>query len=206
MTVLSAPALTEPLQALIDARLDTIERMLLGRVPRSDRMAIVNEVELQIHELLGDRDPQLLTADDIVDVLRRLDPPEAYLSNNPLAGDAQERQPVRRLAPLPAPAAPRPAASREGTLGGIMGLSALGSILLAVPLYLFAAFAESEVVLFVGAAFLALIGVGGSICGFVLSIRGRSHGPLPILGLIAAPLTLMVWMLGGLWLFLALMS
>ena len=32
--------LPESLQALIDARLDTVDRMLLGRVPRPDRMAI----------------------------------------------------------------------------------------------------------------------------------------------------------------------
>ncbi|HVW01704.1 MAG TPA: hypothetical protein VHB77_15240 [Planctomycetaceae bacterium] len=208
MTLLTAaPVLVEPLQELIDARLDTIERMLLGRVPRSDRLAIVNEVESQIHELLGDRDPQLLTSDDVLEVLRRLDPPEAYLSNNPIAGDAQERPPVRRPATLPAaPAAARPAARREGVIGGILGLSALGSLLLAVPLYLIAVFAGSEIILFVGLGFLCLITIVSSICGFIFSIRGRRDGVLPILGMIAAPLTFMFWMLGGSWLMLALMS
>ena len=37
--------LSESLQILIDSRLDTIDRMLLGRVSRQDRLAIVREVE-----------------------------------------------------------------------------------------------------------------------------------------------------------------
>src|SRR5262249_3180878 len=44
MTIGTA-VLSGPLQALVDARLDTLDRMLLGRVPRSDRRAIVDEVE-----------------------------------------------------------------------------------------------------------------------------------------------------------------
>ena len=43
--------LSDSLQALIDSRLDTVDRMLLGRLSRQDRLAIVREVESQIHEL-----------------------------------------------------------------------------------------------------------------------------------------------------------
>jgi hypothetical protein len=48
--------LSESVQALIDARLDTIDRMLLGRVSRADRLDIVRDVETQIFELLQGRD------------------------------------------------------------------------------------------------------------------------------------------------------
>ena len=71
--------LSESLQSLIDSRLDTIERMLLGRVARAERMAIVREVESQIHELLGERETDEPSREDVLAVLARLDPPEAYL-------------------------------------------------------------------------------------------------------------------------------
>src|SRR4051812_8571371 len=51
MTVASI-RLTESLQTLIDARLDTVDRMLLGRVPRADRLAIARDLEAQIFDLL----------------------------------------------------------------------------------------------------------------------------------------------------------
>ena len=70
---------TESLQTLIDSRLDTIDRMLLGRLPRSERLEVVREVEGQIHELLGERGSDDLTREDVLAVLARLDPPEAYL-------------------------------------------------------------------------------------------------------------------------------
>jgi hypothetical protein len=44
--------LPRELEMLIDSRLETIERMLVGRVPRQDRLAIVREVESQIYDLL----------------------------------------------------------------------------------------------------------------------------------------------------------
>jgi hypothetical protein len=53
--------------------------MLLGRLPRSERVEIVREVESQIFELLGERNSDELTREDVLAVLARLDPPEAYL-------------------------------------------------------------------------------------------------------------------------------
>jgi hypothetical protein len=38
-TMTTAVTLTESAKALVDSRLDTIDRMLLGRVPRADRLA-----------------------------------------------------------------------------------------------------------------------------------------------------------------------
>ena len=196
MLTTAAPVLAESLQALIDARLDTIERMLLGHVPRPDRLAIVNEVESQIHELLGERDPQLLTTDDVVEVLRRLDPPEAYLSSeNPDASGAEDRG--RRGAAIVS-TAPRAPAGREGSIGGVAGLCAFGLVVLMPLFYLLAMASDSAVILFGGLACLSLVGIAGSIAGLVLSIRGRQQGVLPVLGLIASSLALPIWLLGSL--------
>ena len=47
MTATRSVQVPELLQTLIDSRLDTIDRMLLGRLPRTERLEIVREVELQ---------------------------------------------------------------------------------------------------------------------------------------------------------------
>jgi len=91
MTVTTAQ-ISDSLQTLIDSRLDTIERMLLGRIPRQDRLAIVREVESQIHELLQANDSEELTREDVLAVLARLDPPEAYIPEE----SESERVPVNR--------------------------------------------------------------------------------------------------------------
>lgn len=78
MTTL-APALPTHLQSLIDIRLDTIDRILLGRIPRADRIAIVEEVSNQIEEMLARKEKDQPDREDILEVLGRLDPPEAYL-------------------------------------------------------------------------------------------------------------------------------
>src|SRR6516165_7522594 len=84
--------LSESLQALVDARLDTIDRMLLGRTTRSDRLAIVREVESQLFELLHEQGRDELTREDVLAVLSRIDPPEAYLP------DEEDPQTPRREA------------------------------------------------------------------------------------------------------------
>jgi hypothetical protein len=48
MTV-AAAQISESVQSLIDSRLDTIDRMLLGRRSWQERLAIVTEVESRIH-------------------------------------------------------------------------------------------------------------------------------------------------------------
>lgn len=75
-----ATAISADLQALIDARLDTIDRMLMGRMPRADRLAIVEEVSNQIEEMLARKDREILDREDVLEVLSRLDPPEAYMA------------------------------------------------------------------------------------------------------------------------------
>ena len=83
MAMTASIHVSESLQTLIDCRLDTIDRMLLGRMPRSERVEIVREVESQIYELLGNQNSDELTREDVLGVLARLDPPEAYLPDEP---------------------------------------------------------------------------------------------------------------------------
>ena len=45
MATITSVRIPESLQTLIDSRLDTIDRMLLGRLPRSERLEITREVE-----------------------------------------------------------------------------------------------------------------------------------------------------------------
>src|SRR5271166_2166973 len=99
----------ESLQTLIDSRLDTIDRMLLGRLPRSERLEIVREVESQIFELLQERGADEPTREDVLAVLARLDPPEAYLP------EELEREPVARLRSMAG--VMRPASSRTQPVG-----------------------------------------------------------------------------------------
>ena len=75
----TAGSLVDSAQALIDARLDMIERMLMGQMSRGDRLAIVREVEAQIHDLLAERRPDETDRSAVIAALARLDPPEAYL-------------------------------------------------------------------------------------------------------------------------------
>jgi hypothetical protein len=194
MTTLTAPSLTEAQQALIDARLDTIDRMLSGRVPRADRMAIVREVESQIQELLAERESEV-SRDDIIEVLRRLDPPEAYL---PEDEEAVEFLRQRRSPSVPATqtAPGKSASGREGRLGGILGLCSLGIIFLMPLFYIFAINVNSEAfgTLFLGGPLL--LAIAGSITSLVLSVRGRRQGVMPLIGIITASITLPVSLLG----------
>jgi hypothetical protein len=202
LTPTLALTLAESQQALIDARLDTIERMLHGRVPRADRTAILHEVESQILELLAGRDPQLITNEDIIDVLRRLDPPEAYLASDEMGASqipAARRAvgTVRCTAPT-AITASQPIGSREGKIGGILGISSLGLLLLFIPMiYTIGLLFESEIAILGGAALAVLLAIPAAISGLVFSIRGRQQGVLPIFGIVSAALTLPLCLIGS---------
>lgn len=194
MTTLAAPLLTETQQALIDARLDTIDRMLMGRVPRTDRMEIVREVESQIQELLAERHTAEVSRDDILEVLRRLDPPEAYLPEESEA-EGHSRAP-RFVNVSSSPAAKTQLTGfKYGRLGGILGLCSFGMIFLFPVLYIFVAMLESEILQIIGLPAMTFLGTASSITGLVLSIRGRREGVLPILGIISSSLTLPMFLL-----------
>jgi hypothetical protein len=128
MTIATVPHLAPALQELVNLRLDTIDRMLLHSVPRPDRVGIVAEVEAQIFELLTERGADELTREDVLVVLSRLDPPEAYLPeqsarSTSAPGGGERGAPARNTRPAPA------TEPRIGIAGGIVGISALGTML-----------------------------------------------------------------------------
>jgi hypothetical protein len=184
--------LPEALRSLIDARLDTIERMLLGRVARPDRLAIVRDVEGQIHEMLAGRcaGESAPDRDDVLAVLADLDPPEAYL---PEEGEGistgHGRLRVRLVAPTrePASSQPRPVPAVTSPLAlwaGIMGLVSLALVLMVPVIYVMAVLISSEDVLFFGGLVVVLLLVIASIIAIVLASVSRLKGPWPIVGLV----------------------
>ena len=194
MTVLTSPTMSEACQSLIDARLDTIDRMLIGQVPRSDRTAIIGEIESQIHELLSGYDSDSITREDVLNVLRRLDPPEAYLTSN-----SEGENFVRLRQSLSGTAVKtdqknvsRRPQSNSGRVGGIIGICSLVLVLVAPPVCWFGAiFLESELFLFSTLLLTAFLGLAGSVTGLIFSIRGRTQGVLPILGMFTSVIALL---------------
>lgn len=76
---MTAAELNPELRNLIDARLDSVDRMLIcAQIGWSERRSIVGEVETQIFELLARR-ALAPTRDDVLAVLDSLDPPESYV-------------------------------------------------------------------------------------------------------------------------------
>ncbi len=200
MTVLTSPILSEVCQSLIDARLDTIDRMLIGQVPRSDRTAIIGEIESQIHELLAGYDSESITREDVLDVLRRLDPPEAYLTNEDNSENLN--RPRQSLTGTTGRTTHREIVRLQGNnagrIGGIVGISTLVTLLFGVPIGWFIAASLDSILILYSTIFLtAFLGFAGSISGLDLSIRGRSQGILPIFGIVTSVIALLVTLIGS---------
>jgi hypothetical protein len=199
MTTLETVRLTPALEALIDARLNTIDRMLLDAVPRQDRLAIVRDVETQIHEQIQARETGELSREDVLAVLASLDPPEAYLpeANLPeLSGDSQARP---RSVTTVRPTSDRLNSATSGTArtSGVLGIVALiGSILLPAVVLLLALLSESGAILAIGAVFSSVLVLTGGILAIVFAARaGLRHGWAMaglVTSLVAMPLVLFV--------------
>jgi hypothetical protein len=176
--------ISESLQILIDSRLDTIDRMLLGRLSRQDRLAIVREVESQIHELIQNTDAEELTRENVLAVLAQLDPPEAYLPDE----TAGEPVSVHRTIPV---RAQRPIVNgdlRIGRASGILGMVAIALLLLLPVSYLIAVAFGSELVLFVlGGGTLVLVFVAAAV-GLVLGVVSRKTGIWAVVGIVTSVL------------------
>jgi hypothetical protein len=189
MTVATAQ-ISESLQTLIDSRLDTIDRMLLGRTSRQDRLAIVREVESQIHELLQASDADELTREDVLAVLARLDPPEAYIP------DEIEGQRVSQRATIPTRGQRAVSTSyyKIGRAAGILGLSALALVLLLPIEFLLAVALNTQVaveILFLGT--LLAISIAGTL-GFTFGIIARKSGPWALVGVVTSSLSLVLFL------------
>ena len=164
--------ISDSVQTLIDSRLDTIDRMLLGRVSRQDRLAIVREVESQIHELIQASDADELTREDVLAVLARLDPPEAYLP------EETEGEPVSLHQTIVARTA-QPEIKGDvkvGRASGILGLAAIVLLLLLPANYTIAVALKSELALLVlGGGNLLVLGIAAAL-GLVLGVVAQERG------------------------------
>ncbi len=172
--------LSTGLQSLIDSRLDTIDRMLLGRVGRGERLAIVREVESQIDELLGERETDELSREDVLAVLGRLDPPEAYLPDElESEGHAEVRTSVRQPT--------RPTIDRHhgvARTSGFLGLGALFALMILILSYCTAVALNSELPLYIGAAFSIPCVLLGSVLSIALGIYSRKSGVWALVGVV----------------------
>ena len=196
MTLATAPRLSEAAQALIDLRLDTIDRMLLGRVSRHDRLSIVGEAEAQIFEVLGQREVEEADRDEVLAVLARLDPPEAYV---PEGAEERPAVPAERLPSL-APVQTGGGDSRVARASGIVGLSALGLVLFSPLIYLATAVTGSEVLLLMGLFGTAGLVFVGGLLAVVLAIYAQLRGVWAIVGLAVGLLAVLFSLAGGLFL------
>jgi hypothetical protein len=187
MTVTTAQ-ISDSLQTLIDSRLDTIDRMLLGRIPRQDRLAIVREVESQIYELLQAHDSEELTREDVLAVLARLDPPEAYIPDE----TESERPPVHRTVRTRERSPAVKDESKVGRASGILGLTAL-AVMLLFPLdyFLGLAFQLNAAVIFLFAGNLLLMFTAG-VLGLAIGIVARKTGLWAFVGIVTSSLALLL--------------
>ena len=196
--------LPRALQKLVDARLDTIDRMLLGRLPRADRLAVTRDVEGQIFDLLGERPGNELDREDVLIVLSRLDPPEAYI---PEEGGYEATAVLLQSAAIGAarrtaePAA-SPGERRRATVVGIVGLLLLGLVVLWPVTYAFAMLGVIS-----GSALFILFGLSGvmtvaSVPTLVLSILWRRGGGWAAVGIVAGAVGLVVGPLSAITVFL----
>ena len=195
MTVSASSHISESLQTLIDCRLDTIDRMLLGRMPRSERVEIVREVESQIFELLGERNSDELTRDDVLAVLGRLDPPEAYLPD-----EARSEPLPRRGAATPILREPRRAGdSWTGKASGILGITMLVVLLMLYPLVILlsSGFGWPNAPVLAVWFGVALVTFVGSIIGLVFAGKARVKGGWAVAGLVTSIFTLLFSLTAG---------
>jgi len=180
--------LAQALETLIDSRLDTIDRMLVGRLPRQDRLAIVREVESQIYDLLQEGEHEEPSRDSVLAVLARLDPPEAYLPDETTGETAGARLSVSPRMRVTTPPGQRNQSA--GRVSGIFGLVAVFLILLSPFPYVLGLLAQNEFVMLFGwgAEILAVLAVG--IVGIVLGIRASVKGAWAIVGVVASALSI----------------
>jgi hypothetical protein len=194
MTTITTVQVPELLQALIDSRLDTIDRMLLGRLPRSERLEIVREVESQIFELLQERGSDEPTREDILAVLGRLDPPEAYLP------EELDRDPATRPRPLagrPVSVPHRTSTSgkprlKAALISGILGIASIVILLLIFPLVIgLANITSLGMLVLVPWYLLTLAAFGGGIIAVSLAVHSRFQSFWAMTGLVTGIIALL---------------
>lgn len=183
--------LSRSTQHLIDSRLDTIDRMLLGRVSRQERLEIVREVEAQIFEQLHERGVEEPSREDVLAVLGRLDPPEAYLPDEDGApGPVRLRS---SSAPRGGEASGRGAGSlKAAKVGGILSLVALGLLLLGCPAALgLAILTQSQGVLLLAGGGMMALSLFISFVAISLAGYSRMASAWAVVGLVNGILSIL---------------
>jgi len=168
MTVASAP-LTDSMQALIDARLDTIDRMLLGRVHREGVLA----------------------------VLARLDPPEAYLPDEAVDGPMTSGVASARVAPLARPTRPGAGQGKLTRISGILGMIAFGLVLVAPILLIIAELMGSQGLFYFSFAVLIFLVSVSGIAAATLAIYARLRDSWAVAGLLLGIISTLIAAVGG---------
>lgn len=186
-------SLPRTLQLLVDARLDTIDRMLIGWTPRQERLSIVREVESQVLELLHERDVEALTREDVLSVLARLDPPEAYLPSEEEDPDTGR---VAARTPIPARSSISRSA-RYARTSGIVGLAAVALVLLSPLVFILAELSNSEPIAFLLLGGDIVVTMVTSFAAIVIGIVGRRGGGWSAVGLIAGGFGVFCSLLAG---------
>lgn len=190
---MSTGRLPRTLQKLIDARLDTIDRMLLGRLPRADRLSVVRDVEGQIFDLLGERPGHELDREDVLTVLTQLDPPEAYIPEEggyeatAVLLPASNVGRARRSASVEV----SPDERKRAAVMGIIGLMLFGLVALWPTGYVLAIFAQLGEGALYGLLGLSALTLLVSVPTLVLSILWRRGGAWATVGIVASAVGLM---------------
>ncbi len=197
MSTIDMTVISGSLQTLVDARLDAIDRALLGRVSRQERLNVVGEVEGRIHELLHDRcgpgvEP---SRDDVLAVFARLDPPEAYLCEG---DDHEEPRAARSPSRPPAPASAWSVSDpgRFARYSGMLGLASLGVGLLMPLAYGLVFVTGNELPVLIGVPCIGLFMMLGGLASLFLAISSRLSNAWAVVGAAAGVLSCIFGMAG----------
>jgi hypothetical protein len=183
--------LAPPLQRLVNERLDAIDRVLLmSGVPRDERQTTVSEVDSQIHEMLLQREGTELERGDLLAVLSKIDPPEAFLTDEipahalPMLAVSARKAPAAPLKPQP------PVLAIASALAGLCGgISIIGVIVGYVS--------ESEAIALLCGMMALLMGILATIGGVVSIFKLRDSSgqqfalPLAVFATLFLPLALL---------------
>jgi hypothetical protein len=171
--------LPEALRSLIDNRLDTIERVLMqGNAPRVERRSILDDTETQILEMLwteaGDHEP---TRSDLLRVLGRLEPPEAFAGEHVESTQAARKARNSVFRPCEGVSITKPTYSTIGILACVGGLVTL---VFNLPATVFSyLILDDEIIGLALTGFLVMVGLPALVLGILYAIAlAQSHGRL----------------------------
>lgn len=205
---MTTATLSPALRALIDERLDGIERVLRrARTPRPERQEILDSVENQILEMLAKRAADEPTRRDLFAVLAELDPPEAYaLGDEGRRGDSDAEQVAK---PKPVESKTEAPPAKWSTLAIIAGLgvvvwivgaaatiasafvigndAAALAIYVGLPIGVVAAFVNTGIGIW---AMVKIVQSRGTLKGMALAAAGASLPLLFLFHLVASWLSL----------------